>query len=81
MEWLEDFKSQFERYEEAQEIIRECESALEVYTKVVESVRIPLMVQNARNARQKDGSCLEYGLEYHLKNFNAAVCIFHQVTH
>ena len=75
VEWLEDFKSKLGHVQEAEETIRECESALEVYTKVVESVRIPLMVQNARNARQKDGSCLEYGLQYHLKNFNAAVRI------
>ena len=69
VEWLEDFKSKLGEYNEAQETIKECESALELYNKAVESVRIPLMVQNARNARQKDGSCLEYGLEYHLKNF------------
>eukprot|EP00012_Vannella_robusta_P010785 CAMPEP_0206204768 /NCGR_PEP_ID=MMETSP0166-20121206/13757_1 /ASSEMBLY_ACC=CAM_ASM_000260 /TAXON_ID=95228 /ORGANISM="Vannella robusta, Strain DIVA3 518/3/11/1/6" /LENGTH=93 /DNA_ID=CAMNT_0053624531 /DNA_START=1 /DNA_END=278 /DNA_ORIENTATION=+ len=26
------------------------------------------MIQNARNARRADGSCLEYGLDYHLRN-------------
>ena len=69
VEWLEDFKSKLGQYEEALETIEECEKALELYKKVVDSVRIPLMIQNARNARKNDGSCLEYGLEYHLRNF------------
>ena len=75
VEWLEDFKSKLGDYEEARETIAECESTLDRYKQVVEAVRIPLMIQNARNARRADGSCLEYGLEFHLKNFNAAVSI------
>ena len=73
VEWLEDFKSKLGEYEQAKETIDECEKALELYHKVVEAARIPLMIQNARNARSNDGSCLEYGLEYHLRNFNGAV--------
>ena len=73
VEWLEDFKSKLGEYQEAQETIGECEKALDLYSSVVGSVRVPLLIQNARNARQKDGSCLEYGLEYHLKNFVGAV--------
>ena len=76
VEWLEDFKSKHGEYDEAKETIEECEKALELYSKVVEAVRVPLMIQNARNARQKDGSCLEYGLKYHLDHFNSAVCFF-----
>ena len=75
MEWLEDFKSKFGEYLESHETVEECEALLETYNNVVEAVRIPLMIQNARNARKADGSCLEYGIEYHLKNLNAAVCI------
>ena len=51
----------------------QCEETLDLYRKVVDKVRIPLLIQNARNARKKDGSCLEYGLEHHLKGFNASV--------
>ena len=61
-------------YTEAQETINECENALNLYKTIVDPLRIPLLIQNARNARQKDGSCLEYGLEYHLKNLSSAVC-------
>lgn len=45
-------------------------------------VKVPLMVQNARNAKRAQGSCLEYGLKNHLSNFVGAVrilsffCIF-----
>ena len=75
VEWLEDFKSELGEHDEAQETIKECEETLEKYKTVVGGSKIPLMVQNARNARDKDGSCLEYGLDYHLKGFNNAVGI------
>ena len=35
-----------------------------------------LLVLGARNARRNDGSCLEYGLNFHLDRFTSAVCIF-----
>ena len=73
VEWLEDFKSKLGEHAEANATIKECEKALDQYHLVVESVRVPLMIQNARNARKADGSCLEYGVEYHLKNFNSSV--------
>jgi hypothetical protein len=73
VEWLEDFKSKFEQYKEAAETIKECEQTLEKYQEKVESVRIPLAVQNARNARSADGSCLEYGLKYHLEHMHSAL--------
>ena len=73
VEWLEDFKSKLGEYNEAQETIKECERCLEQCNKVVEGGRIPLMIQNARNARAEDGSCLEYGLDYHLDHFTSAV--------
>lgn len=79
VQWLEDFKSKCGEYVESHETIQQCETALTQYSTVVDSVRVPLMIQNARNARRKDGSCLEYGLETHLNNLKAAVCIF--VTH
>lgn len=70
VEWLEDFKSQYGEYVEAKKTIEECESVLEFYRKVVDPLRIPLLIQNARNARRADGSCLEYGLVHHLKTMN-----------
>ena len=73
VEWLEDFKSKHGEYLESVQTVEECETALDKYQTVVEKVRVPLMIQNARNARKKEGSCLEYGLEYHLKGFNASV--------
>ena len=73
VEWLEDFKSKLGEYQEAQETIKECERALALYKQVVDAVKVPLMVQNARKARRADGCCLEYGLEYHLRNFKSAV--------
>ena len=79
VEWLEDFKSKLGEYREATETIEECENTLATYREVVDSVRVPLMIQNARNARQKDGSCLVYGLEFHLNAMRSAVgssCVF-----
>ena len=35
---------------------------LEQYDRVVGAAKIPLDIKNARNARQADGSILEYGL-------------------
>ena len=75
VQWLETFKSSFGEYQESQETIDECEKLLQTYRMVVDSIKIPLMIQQARNARQKDGSCLEYGLDYHLKALNDSVCI------
>ena len=60
-------------YTEAQETINECENALNLYKTIVDPLRIPLLIQNARNARRKDGSCLEFGLDYHLEKFNNMV--------
>ena len=73
MQWLEDFKSKCGEYEEANETIQECENALALHRRVVDSARVPLLIQNARNARRADGSCLEYGLDYHLKNLSGQV--------
>ena len=75
LQWIEDFKSKFGQYEQAQSTIEEVDQVLELYNKVVGSVRIPLMIQNSRNARTKEGSVLEYGLEYHLNGFKSAVSI------
>ena len=74
IQWLETFKSKFAEYEQSQVTIRECDSILEKYRSVVDPVRIPLLIQNAKNARREQGSCLEYGLDYHLKGFTNAVC-------
>ena len=60
-------------YTEAQETINECENALNLYKTIVDPLRVPLIIQNARNARKKDGSCLEFGLDYHLDKFKNMV--------
>ncbi len=71
VEWLEDFKSKFGESDEALETIAECRDALKKYNEKVEAVRIPLAVQNARNARKENGSVLEYGLKYHAERMSA----------
>jgi hypothetical protein len=73
VEWLEDFKSKFASYSEALETISECQQTLDKFTEKVESARVPLAVQNARNARRENGSVLEYGLKYHLDRMNGAL--------
>ena len=76
VQWLESFKSELEQYEEAKETIKECEEALYLFKSVVDPLRVPLLIQNARNARKADGSVLEYGLDYHMKGLNNAVITF-----
>ena len=76
VQWLEDFKSKYAQYDEAKATIDECEEVLELYNKVVNAAKIPLEIQNARNAKSLNGSCLQYGLEYHLQNFKGPVSIF-----
>ena len=73
IQWVEDFRSRFEQYEEAQATLDECDAVLAQYKAVVGAVKIPLDIQNARNARTADGSCLEYGLSHHLERFKAAL--------
>jgi hypothetical protein len=73
MQWVESFKSECSSFEEAQPTLRECEDILSLCDKVVAQVRIPLLIQNAVNARHADGSCLEYGLKYHLEQMENAV--------
>ena len=72
-EWLEDFKSKLGEYEEAHDTIHECKHVRKHCKKAMKKARIPLMVKTARDARRADGSCLEYGLEYHSKNMKNAV--------
>lgn len=67
--WLEDFRSRFEFFTEAQETIRECESILQKSEQILKPIRAPLQIQNARLSRD----ILPYGLDYHIKNLNSAV--------
>ena len=71
--WLEGFKAQLGQYQHAAATIEECEAVLALYDSVVGAAKIPLEIQNARNARRADGSNLEYGLEYHLERFKSAL--------
>ena len=73
LEWLESFKSQYNQYEQAWPTIEECELTLQKYNEIVQKVKIPIEIQKAKNAKAKDGSVLEYGLDYHLRNFGGAV--------
>ena len=73
LQWLEGFKASFGDNPAAKETLEECENALNLYTKVIEAIRIPLAVKSARRAKRADGSILEYGLDFHLKNFNGSV--------
>ena len=77
VQWLEEFKSKLGEYDEAKSTIEECENCIALYNKVVGAARVPMMIKQARNARRNDGSCLEYGLEYHLKQMNSAVSSEH----
>ena len=57
--FLSDFSARFSQYEEAAKTISECEAVLKKYDDVIGAVKVPLDIQNARNARTKEGSCLE----------------------
>ena len=72
-QWLEGFRSEFSEVLAAKVTLESCNSALKLYENVINAVKVPLMIKNARNARREDGSCLEYGLEYHLRQLNGAV--------
>ena len=74
IEWLEGFKAKYQEYDEATKTIEECETTLESYRTITDPYRIPLLIKNAIHARKAQGSCLEYGLEFHLTRFVAAVC-------
>ena len=73
VQWLENFKANVGELQEAAATIEECEAVLTDYKNIVEKARIPLLIQNLRAARRADGSCLEYGLDFHLRGFNSSV--------
>jgi hypothetical protein len=68
VQWLEDFKSKFGEYTEAQPTIVEVEEALKLYKDAVGKVAIPLAIDKARKARKPD-SIFEYGMTWHLEKF------------
>jgi hypothetical protein len=69
VQWLEDFRSKYGQYPEAEPTITEVEAALQLYKDVVEAVQVKLDIQKARDAKRAQGSVLEYGLEWHLERF------------
>jgi hypothetical protein len=71
--WLEDFKSCFAEFDEAQETIKQVEDGLALYRTHVLASKVKLDVERSRDARQKDGSVLEYGLEHHLTRFTSEI--------
>ena len=64
---IEFFKAKFGDHPDATELINETDKVFNLYNQFMKDIAVPLGVQNARNARLKDGSVLEYGLDYHLK--------------
>lgn len=75
VQWLEDFRSKYGDYEEAQPTISKIEEALALYKDTIGRSKVKIEVQRARDARRAQGSVLEYGLDYHLSKFVAAVTI------
>ena len=75
VQWLEDFKCKHGENPESRDTIAECDNAISLCDSKLVAIRVPLMIRTARNARRKDGSCLEYGLKYHLEHFTSAVSI------
>ena len=74
VQWLEDFKSKFGHYTQSAALIEQCENAIALYKSSVEKIKIPLEIENARNARKQQGSVLEYGFDYHIRQFSGLVC-------
>ena len=73
VQWLEEFKSQYGHYSQSEPTISSVEKALTLYESTVSKLKVPLDIQNARNARKKDGSCLEYGFDHHYSGFESLV--------
>lgn len=65
VQWLEDFRSRFGEYEEAQPTIVQVETALQFYSKVVGGSQLTHAVAKA----VEDHSLLPNGLEWHLQRF------------
>ena len=59
--FLDDFKTKLGMYKEAASTIEECMAVLSHCEKVVGAARVPMLISSAREARQEDGSVLEYG--------------------
>jgi cytochrome c peroxidase len=73
VQWVEDFRSKYGEYEDAQPTILKIEEALALYKDTIGRSRVKIEVQRARDARKAQGSVLEYGLDYHLSKFVAAL--------
>ncbi len=68
--WLDDFKSKFSQYKEAEPHIKAVEDSLQLYNSVIGGSMAKVEVDKAREER---GVILEYGLTYHLPRFVEAV--------
>jgi hypothetical protein len=73
IEWLEDFRSRFGQYNEAESTIHRVEDALKLYRLTIAASKVKLDVARARDARKAQGSVLEYGFEHHVERFVDAV--------
>jgi hypothetical protein len=76
--WLDDFRNRYyslimAAYADALSILNEGEELKDMFATKVQPLKIIVTIQNARNARTADGSCLEYGLKYHLDNMKSAL--------
>ena len=77
VQWVEDFKSKYGNYTEALDTIKEAEKVIDLYKQTVDKIKIPLDIKNYCNARREQGSLLEYGYDYHIKQFTNLVCLLH----
>jgi hypothetical protein len=73
VQWVEDFKSKFNYVADAEPVIAKVEEALKLYKEVLGKTATVRAIQKARRARKAEGSVLEYGLDYHLSKFVAAI--------
>lgn len=78
--WLESFQKQFcppgtpQPYPEpVQKALEKVQKVQDLHTQIVIPAITVYEVYAAREARKADGSCLEYGLDYHMRLFNNAV--------
>ncbi len=58
IQWLEDFKSKYGEYEEAQSAIKDSEDVLYKYKQKIGPIMIKVNIAKAIDARAKDGSPL-----------------------
>jgi hypothetical protein len=62
-------------YEDAKPIVEDVQAALRQYRTSIGGAKAKVDVMRAVRARKADGSILEYGLDYHVKDFTDKVML------